>query len=47
MERHGTRWKALISWAAPTGLARWAIVPDVPGNAERTIERWNRRCIES
>jgi hypothetical protein len=37
------KWHALINWAAPTGLARWAIVPDVPGDAARTIERWNSR----
>jgi hypothetical protein len=34
-------WQALIRWAAPTGLARWAIVPDVPGDAARTFERWH------
>lgn len=36
------KWRQLISWAAPTGLARWAIVPDVPGNKERTLERWDK-----
>lgn len=36
------KWKALIKWAAPTGLARWAIVPDVPGNRERTLERYDQ-----
>jgi hypothetical protein len=42
-EDHGeSDWKTLIRWAAPTGLARWAIVPDVPGNAERTFERWEK-----
>ena len=35
-------WRQLIYWAAPTGLARWAIVPDVPGNAEATLDRWHR-----
>jgi hypothetical protein len=35
-------WKTLIRWAAPTGLAKWAIVPDVPGNAERTFEKWDK-----
>jgi hypothetical protein len=40
---HGeSDWKSLIAWAAPTGLARWAIVPDVPGNAARTLERWHK-----
>ena len=37
------KWAALINWAAPTGLAQWAIVPDVPGDAARTIERWNSK----
>jgi hypothetical protein len=42
-DEHGEPdWKALIRWAAPTGLARWAIVPDVPGNADRTFERWEK-----
>jgi len=35
-------WKELIRWAAPIELARWAIVPDVPGNAERTFEKWHK-----
>jgi hypothetical protein len=35
-------WKALVKWAAPTGMARWAIVPDVPGNAEQTFEKWHK-----
>lgn len=34
------KWRKLVKWAAPTGLARWAIVPDVPGDADRTLERW-------
>ena len=33
-------WEKLIRWAAPTGMARWAIVPDVPGDMERTFEKW-------
>jgi hypothetical protein len=36
------RWQQLIKWAAPTGLARWAIVPDVPGNGLKTLERWHQ-----
>lgn len=38
------KWRALIEWAACTAIdrPRWAIVPDVPGNAERTFERWSR-----
>lgn len=36
-------WNRLIVWAEIAPLkARWAIVPDVPGNAERTFERWER-----
>lgn len=35
-------WLRLIAWAAPTGLARWAIVRDVPGNAEMTLEHYER-----
>lgn len=34
------RWRELIRWAAPTGLAKWAIVPDVPGDAAKTIEKF-------
>lgn len=36
------RWQELIAWAAPTGLARWAIVPDVPGDMEETFVKWDR-----
>jgi len=36
-----TKWRELLRWAAPTGLARWAIVPDVPGDMERTFEKWD------
>jgi len=36
------QWLQLLSWAAPTGLARWAIVRDVPGNAELTLEHYER-----
>lgn len=35
------RWHHLIVWAQSAPLKPlWAIVPDVPGNAERTLERW-------
>ena len=35
------QWRKLIRWAAPSIQGcRWAIVPDVPGNADRTIEQW-------
>lgn len=34
-------WRRLIMWAQCAPIkARWAIVPDVPGNADATIERW-------
>ncbi len=36
------RWERLIVWAQVAAIPpRWAIVPDVPGNAERTFERWH------
>lgn len=36
-------WRQLIFWAtAAAERPLWAIVPDVPGNAEATIERWPR-----
>jgi hypothetical protein len=35
------QWERLLAWTAPAvQRARWAIVPDVPGNAERTLERF-------
>jgi len=35
------KWRRLLQWAAPNmDGVRWAIVPDVPGNRERTIDRW-------
>jgi hypothetical protein len=37
-----SEWLQLVRWAAPTGLARWAIVPDVPGDAEGTLEKWSK-----
>lgn len=34
-------WKHLLFWAQAAPIRpRWAIVPDVPGNARATIERW-------
>lgn len=34
-------WQRLIVWAQVVPMKPlWAIVPDVPGNAERTLERW-------
>jgi hypothetical protein len=41
-EANEPAWRNLIRWAAPSGLARWAIVPDVPGDAARTFERWEQ-----
>jgi hypothetical protein len=35
-------WRKLIRWASPTGLARWAIVPDVIGDAQATLEKWDK-----
>lgn len=35
-------WLQLIQWAAPMGLARWAIVRDVPGNACATLEHYEK-----
>lgn len=43
-------WRRLIVWtqvAAGRGMpARWAIVPDVPGNREGTLERWKTYAPE-
>lgn len=34
-------WRELLVWAHAAPMkARWAIVPDVPGNAEATLARW-------
>jgi hypothetical protein len=34
-------WMALLRWAALSGIAPlWALVPDVVGNREQTMERW-------
>lgn len=36
-------WRELIVWAScQTQKPLWAIVPDVPGNAAETLERWAR-----
>lgn len=36
-------WERLLLWAQVAPVRpRWAIVPDVPGNAAATIERWSR-----
>lgn len=36
------RWQRLIVWTQVAALKpRWAIVPDVPGDAARTLERWD------
>ena len=35
-------WRQLMCWATMPGRARrWAIVPDVPGNAEATLKWWH------
>ena len=37
------QWKALVYWSkTATQQPRWAIAPDIPGNAEQTILRWTR-----
>lgn len=37
------QWEAMIRWAAPSvQRPRWAIVPDVPGNGEATLERFRK-----
>lgn len=36
-------WRHLISWSAMSGIRPlWAVVPDVVGDREQTIERWHR-----
>ena len=40
-ERTERAWQKLIVWTqCANAKPLWVIVPDVPGNAERTIERW-------
>lgn len=35
------KWKRMLQWASPSiQRCRWAIVPDVPGDSKRTLERW-------
>jgi hypothetical protein len=37
------KWQRMIEWAGlGAQTPRWAIVPDVPGNAEATLERWGK-----
>lgn len=40
-EKIEPQWRKMIQWAG-CGIQRprWAIVPDIPGNSERTLERW-------
>lgn len=41
--RTESKWHMLIVWAQAANLKpRWAVVPDVPGNAERTLGAWER-----
>ena len=36
-------WKRLLFWAQSVAIQpMWAIVPDVPGNAEETIKQWSK-----
>lgn len=40
-------WRALLRWAALAGPAPlWALVPDVVGDREGTIQRWHRYVVE-
>jgi hypothetical protein len=40
-DRMEASWKRLLFWAqANEQKALWAVVPDVPGNREATLERW-------
>lgn len=40
-------WRELIFWAQCAPIKpRWAIVPDVPGNREATLERWKKYAPE-
>lgn len=40
-------WRRLLLWAQAAPIKpRWAIVPDVPGNAAATIERWAKYAPE-
>jgi len=35
-------WRELLVWSQAAPIQpRWAIVPDVPGSRDRTLERWN------
>jgi len=38
-------WRRMVYWAASAvQRPRWAIVPDVPGDAVRTFEKWEANC---
>jgi hypothetical protein len=40
-------WRQLLFWAQAAPFpARWAIVPDVPGNADATIAQWGKYAAE-
>lgn len=41
-DRNEDKWRQLIFWATAAKIRpRWAIVPDVPGNAGETFARWD------
>jgi hypothetical protein len=40
-EKQGRGWRRLLFWAQSVQYkAKWAIVPDVPGNAKATVAQW-------
>lgn len=46
-ERTEPEWRRLLFWAQAAPIQPlWALVPDVPGNAARTIERWAKYAPE-
>lgn len=46
-EANEAKWRKLLLWAQSVNQrALWAIVPDVPGNASKTMEKWNRFANE-
>lgn len=42
-EKNEQSWRELLFWASVAPIKPiWAIVPDVPGDAERTLHRWKQ-----
>jgi len=45
--RNEDKWRQLIFWATAAKIKpRWAICPDVPGNSEKTFEKWEKHFWE-